>query len=77
MKKLSIVVPCYNEEESIEIFLTETQKVEKQLPEYEFEYIFVNDGSKDKTLEVLRKVSDIPNVHYLHSHVTSEKKQHY
>lgn len=65
MKKLSIVVPCYNEEESIEIFLTETQKVEKQLPEYEFEYIFVNDGSKDKTLEVLRKVSDIPNVHYL------------
>ncbi|WP_413473963.1 glycosyltransferase family 2 protein [Streptococcus parauberis] len=65
MKKLSIVIPCYNEEESIEIFLTETQKVEKQLPEYEFEYIFVNDGSKDKTLEVLRKVSDIPNVHYL------------
>lgn len=77
MKKLSIVIPCYNEEESIEIFLTETQKVEKQLPEYEFEYIFVNDGSKDKTLEVLRKVSDILTFTTFHSHVTSEKKQHY
>lgn len=67
VKKLSVVVPCYNEEETILPFLEESQKVERELAtELELEYIFVNDGSKDKTLEVLREVAQsYSNVHYL------------
>lgn len=67
MKKLSIVVPCYNEQETIYPFLEETQKVEQKLKNHlVFDYIFVNDGSKDETLNVLRDVaSRFPNVHYL------------
>lgn len=55
---ISIVVPCYNEEQTIEIFLTEMAKIErifKEKYEQSFEYIFVDDGSKDKTLEVLKR----------------------
>ncbi|EHJ52509.1 glycosyltransferase family 2 protein [Streptococcus macacae] len=67
MKKLSIVIPCYNEEATIRSFLEETQKVEKQMSdELVFDYYFVNDGSKDKTLAVLRELSAyFKNVHYL------------
>lgn len=67
MQKLSIVVPCYNEQETIYPFLEATQKVEEQMHnQLTFEYIFVNDGSKDKTLEVLRRVSkQFSNVHYI------------
>lgn len=50
---LSIVVPCYNEEEMIPIFYRETEKV--TLP-IDREYIFVNDGSKDDSLEAIRKL---------------------
>ncbi|HEM6082248.1 TPA: glycosyltransferase family 2 protein [Streptococcus suis] len=67
MKKLSIVVPCYNEEETIRPFLEAMKKVEQAMADdLVFDYIFVNDGSKDNTLEVLRQVSDeFSNVHYL------------
>ncbi|MGT2933928.1 glycosyltransferase family 2 protein [Streptococcus catagoni] len=66
MKKISIVVPCYNEEESIQLFLEAIFKVERQIPNYRLEYLFINDGSTDKTLEVLREVSDrYDRVHYL------------
>lgn len=52
---LSIVVPCFNEEASLPIFFEETEKVKKQL-NMPFEYIFVNDGSSDQTLPVLREL---------------------
>ena len=67
MKKLSIVVPCYNEQETIYPFLEETQKTEtKMKDQLIFDYIFVNDGSKDETLKVLRDVANrFENVHYL------------
>lgn len=67
LKKLSIVVPCYNEEETIRPFLEATKKVEQAMADdIVFDYIFVNDGSKDNTLEVLRQVSnEFSNVHYL------------
>ena len=67
MEKLSVVVPCYNEEETIRLFLTESQLVESKMKqEVIFDYIFVNDGSTDATLEVLRQVSkEFDNVHYL------------
>lgn len=67
MTLLSVVVPCYNEEETIRPFIEEAQKVEDELvDQVDFEYIFVNDGSKDKTLEVLRQLTkDKANCHYL------------
>lgn len=58
MKKISIVVPCYNEEESLPLFYEEVNKItEKMEKKAEFEFVFVNDGSRDKTLENLRKLA--------------------
>ncbi len=58
MKKISIVVPCYNEEESLPIFYEEVSKVcTKMKNKAEFEFVFVNDGSKDETLEILRTLA--------------------
>ncbi|PNY19197.1 glycosyltransferase family 2 protein [Streptococcus parauberis] len=64
---LSIVVPCYNEEDTIKLFLAEAHRVELQLGnQLDFEYIFINDGSKDNTLNVLKEISNYnSNVHYL------------
>ena len=46
--KLSIVVPCYNEQESLPLFYEAVEEVVNQMP-IEPEYIFVNDGSSDQT----------------------------
>lgn len=55
--KLSLVVPCYNEEEAIPIFYEETLKVTKELQkELEFEFCFVDDGSSDRTLECIKNL---------------------
>lgn len=64
---LSLVVPCYNEEDTIKLFLAEAHRVELQLGnQLDFEYIFINDGSKDNTLNVLKEISNYnSNVHYL------------
>ena len=55
-KKISIVVPCYNEQEALPIFYEEVTKVVKQM-KVKYELIFINDGSKDDTLEILRKLA--------------------
>ena len=52
---LSVIVPCYNEEEALPYFYEEINKISKKMDYLNFEYIFVNDGSKDKTLEILKK----------------------
>lgn len=52
-KKISIVVPCYNEEEMLPLFVETITPVLKSIENYVFELCFVNDGSKDKTLEIL------------------------
>ena len=58
MEKISVVIPCYNEEEAIPLFYEEISKtIEKMKKKVTFELIFVNDGSKDKTLEEFRKLS--------------------
>ena len=58
MKKISIVVPCYNEEESLPLFYEEVNKVTEAMnKKAEFEFVFVNDGSRDKTLENLRELA--------------------
>lgn len=54
MNKISIIVPCYNEEDVLEIFYNKITEVSKDI-EADFEYIFVDDGSTDKTLEILKK----------------------
>lgn len=53
---ISIVVPCYNEEESIPLFYQEMERIQFAEP-IKKEYIFVNDGSRDETLQVLRSLA--------------------
>ncbi|HEM3614356.1 TPA: glycosyltransferase family 2 protein [Streptococcus suis] len=53
---ISVIVPCFNEEEAIPYFYDAMEKVRREMGE-QFEYIFVNDGSKDRTLTVLRQLS--------------------
>lgn len=61
MDKISVVVPCYNEEKSLPHFYNEIKTVMKEMKEYEFEIIFVNDGSKDETLNIIKKLSKEDN----------------
>ena len=53
-KKISVIVSCYNEEESLPLFYEEMRKVMDEMSQNDFELIFVNDGSKDKTLEEIK-----------------------
>ncbi len=65
-EKISIVVPCYNEEESLPIFYKEIDKVSKGMENVDFELLFINDGSSDNTLSILRKLAKEDNrVRYL------------
>ena len=63
MEKISVIVSCYNEEKALPLFYEEIERVRKQDFEgiAEFEYIFVNDGSKDKTLEEIKELRKIDN----------------
>ena len=58
MQKISIIVPCYNEEEVIGLFNEEIHNkvIEKIKNEYEYEILFIDDGSKDKTLTKLKEM---------------------
>lgn len=62
MSKLSIIVPCYNEENSIKSFYNEFMNIYTEyLDAYAYELIFVNDGSKDNTLNNIKKLSQTDN----------------
>ncbi|HEM5325301.1 TPA: glycosyltransferase family 2 protein, partial [Streptococcus suis] len=67
MKKLSVVVPCFNEEKTIVPFLEAITKIENELSsKLQFSYIFIDDGSSDGTLKVLKEVSSQnPNIHFI------------
>ena len=56
-EKISIIVPCYNEEESLPIFYKEIDKISSQMKSVDFEFLFINDGSRDKTLSILRNMA--------------------
>ena len=58
MGKLTVIVPCYNEEESLPGFFREIRKICDQLKQFQFELLFVDDGSRDRTLELLRKEAE-------------------
>ena len=62
---ISVIVPCYNEEEMLPIFYEEIDRISKLMDFVTFEFIFVNDGSKDQTLNKLKELSsnDV-RVHY-------------
>ena len=63
--KLTLIVPCYNEEEALPIFYQLTIKVLKTI-DYFYELLFIDDGSKDQTLNILKDISDSdPDVTYL------------
>ena len=65
MKSISIIIPCYNEQDSLPLFYAETQKVLEKI-DLQYELIFINDGSKDNTLTILRDLAARdPNVYYL------------
>ncbi len=56
MEKISLIIPCYNEEESLPYLFAELKRVTEDMAEYDFEMLFVDDGSKDKTLQLLREM---------------------
>lgn len=55
MKKISIVTPCYNEEENISILYKEVKRQFSNLPQYEYEHIFIDNSSTDNTVGVLKE----------------------
>lgn len=62
MDKISVVVPCYNEQESLPLFYEEIERVRQQdFDEVDFEYIFIDDGSKDDTLNVIKEFARTDN----------------
>lgn len=58
MKKLiSVIVPCYNEQEVLHMFYDEISRVAGEMPAYDFEFIFINDGSRDNTLNICKELA--------------------
>ena len=55
--KISVIVPCYNEELSLDYFYDEIDKISKEMKNVDFELLFINDGSRDKTLSILREMA--------------------
>lgn len=56
-KIISIVTPCYNEEENAADVYEQVKKVFTELPQYDYEHIFIDNASKDKTVEILKKIA--------------------
>lgn len=56
MKTISIIVPCYNEQESLPHLYDAVKVVMNGLPQYQWELLFLNDGSKDKTIEIIQQL---------------------
>lgn len=64
-KKISLIIPCFNEQDALRIFYHEITKVLKSV-DYNYELLFINDGSKDKTVDILKEFSQKDeNVKYL------------
>ena len=55
--KISLIVPCYNEETTLPIFYTEVKKVIATMPGQDFELLFIDDGSSDNTLKIIKQLA--------------------
>lgn len=65
-KVCSIIVPCYNEEDAIPLYYQEMLKTFKELPELQFEFVFIDDGSRDHTLQTIKELHEKDErVHYV------------
>ena len=53
-KKISVIIPTYNEEESLPFLHEKLDQIMEQMQDYDFEVLFVNDGSKDQSLEMIK-----------------------
>lgn len=58
MKKITVVVPCFNEEEALPIYYDEMRGIMEQMSKLEFELLFVDDGSTDGTLEIMKTLNE-------------------
>ncbi len=58
MSLISVIVPCYNEEKALPYFYEEFRSVRQKMQEEQFELIFVDDGSKDKTVEIIKAFAE-------------------
>lgn len=58
-KKISILIPAYNEQEVLTHLYERLNKFAGETPDYDFEFLFVNDGSRDRTLEIIKKYAEI------------------
>lgn len=57
MKKISLIIPCYNEEKALPFLYKAIADVTQKMSSYDFEFLFINDGSKDKTSDILKELS--------------------
>ena len=57
MKKITVIVPCFNEQDALPIYYKEMCKVMNKMPEVEIEMLFVDDGSTDRTLSVMKDLN--------------------
>lgn len=58
MKKISVVIPCFNEEDALMIYYWEMEKVMDEMKKIEFELLFVDDGSSDRSLPIMKKLHE-------------------
>lgn len=58
MKKITIIIPAYNEEESLPFLYERLDKLMVNMKNYDFEILFVNDGSKDKTISIIKELRE-------------------
>lgn len=66
MKKISVLIPCYNEEESIPLIYNKLREIAVVTPNYEWQFLFINDGSVDSTLKIIKRLrKEDPKVSYI------------
>ena len=61
MKKITIIIPAYNEEEALPYLYKRLEDLMNNMKKYEFEILFVNDGSKDKTIQIIKQMREEDN----------------
>lgn len=61
MEKITVIVPCYNEQEALHYYYEEMSRLMSEMNYVDFELLLVNDGSKDKTLEIMKELADKDN----------------